>query len=238
MRALDKKLIRDLGRLWAQSLAIALVMACGVATLILAVGTYRSLDETRSAYYDRYRFGNVFASAVRAPKALAETIATIDGVAAVEPRVVEPALLDIEGLREPATGIAISIPATRDMTVNALYLREGRLPEPARANEAVVSANFADAHGFGVGSTFDAIISGAKVTLTIVGVVLSPEYVYALGPADLMPDDRRFGVMWMPEAVLASLADLSGPGNTERLRLGAVANEECVIGGRDARVEG
>jgi energy-coupling factor transporter ATP-binding protein EcfA2 len=33
---LDRKLLRDLGRLWAQALAVALVMACGVMTLILA----------------------------------------------------------------------------------------------------------------------------------------------------------------------------------------------------------
>ena len=111
MRALDRKLIRDLRRLWAQALAIALVMACGVATLVLAVGTYRSLHETRAAYYERYRFGDVFGSAVRAPMALASAIARIDGVAAVEPRIVEPVLLDIPGLREPATGLAISLPA-------------------------------------------------------------------------------------------------------------------------------
>ena len=154
MRALDRKLIRDLGRLWAQSLAVALVMACGVATLILAVGTYRSLEETRAAYYDRYRFGDIFASAVRAPKALSATIAAIDGVAAVEPRIVEPVLIDIEGMREPATGVAISLPPGNDPAVNALFLREGRLPEAARANEAAVNANFANAHGFGVGSTF------------------------------------------------------------------------------------
>jgi len=77
MRALDKKLLRDLARLWVQSLAIALVMACGVATLVLAVGVYRSLEQTREAYYERYRFGDVFATAVRAPNSLAERIATI-----------------------------------------------------------------------------------------------------------------------------------------------------------------
>ena len=35
---LNLKLLRDLGHIWAQALAIALVMACGVATLILAFG--------------------------------------------------------------------------------------------------------------------------------------------------------------------------------------------------------
>ena len=118
--------------MWAQALAIAMVMACGVATLIMAVGTYRSLEETRAAYYDRYRFGDVFASAVRAPNLLRTAIASIDGVAAVETRIVQAVLLDIEGMREPATGIVISLPGGNDPSVNALFLRQGRLPETGR----------------------------------------------------------------------------------------------------------
>ena len=67
MRALDRKLLRDIRRLWAQTLAIALVMASGVATLILATGAQRSLVESRTAYYERNRFADVFATLVRAP---------------------------------------------------------------------------------------------------------------------------------------------------------------------------
>jgi putative ABC transport system permease protein len=48
MRALHLKLLRDLVRLWAQALAIALVIAAGVATLIVGVGTYDSLSRTRA----------------------------------------------------------------------------------------------------------------------------------------------------------------------------------------------
>lgn len=229
MRALDKKLLRDLARLWAQSLAVALVMACGVATLILAVGVYRSLEETRAAYYERYRFGHIFATAVRVPKSLAKTIGTIDGVAATEPRRVEPALLDIEGLREPATGQLISLPVTSRPAVNDFFLREGRLPERGRANEVVVNAKFADAHSFYTGAEVDAIVNGSKITLTIVGVVYSPEFVYALGPGDLMPDNRRFGVFWMPEETLAALSDREGAFNSVSLRLLPGANVETII---------
>ena len=96
MRALDKKLLRDMVRLWAQALAIALVMASGVTTLILAVGAYHSLEETRSAYYERYRFADVFASAKRAPEFVERQILEISGVAAAETRISEFALLDIE----------------------------------------------------------------------------------------------------------------------------------------------
>ena len=52
--------------MWAQVLAIALVMACGVATILIAIGSYRSFEETRSAFYDRYRFATVF-SGLQAP---------------------------------------------------------------------------------------------------------------------------------------------------------------------------
>jgi putative ABC transport system permease protein len=83
MRMLDIKLFRDLRRLWAQALAIALVIAGGVATLVFSVGSYRSLDETRIAYYERLQFADVFAVVERAPKTLIDQIATIPGVAAV-----------------------------------------------------------------------------------------------------------------------------------------------------------
>ncbi len=101
--------------MWAQSLAIALVLACGVATLILAIGAYRSLDETRRAYYERYRFGDIFASATRAPKQLTEQIRAIPGVAAAELRIVKPVLLDIAGMRSrrPAWRFPCRITASR-----------------------------------------------------------------------------------------------------------------------------
>ena len=110
MHMLDRKLTRDLLRLWAQSMAIALVMACGVATLILSVGAYRSLEDTRAAFYDRYRFGTVFATATRAPRHLKSRIENISGVVSAEFRIVRPVLIDVLGMNEPASGIAVSIP--------------------------------------------------------------------------------------------------------------------------------
>jgi len=79
VRALDIKLIRDLIRIWAQAFAIALVVGGGVATLVMAVGSIRSMEETRAAYYERYQFADVFASVKRAPKTLVDQIVEIPG---------------------------------------------------------------------------------------------------------------------------------------------------------------
>ncbi len=210
MRALDKKLVYDLRRIWAQALAIALVMACGVATIILSIGSYRSLEETRSAFYERYRFGSVFASAVRAPLTLKERIASLPGVSAVELRIMQPVLLDVPLMVEPATGIAVSIPDHREALVNKVYIRQGRLPESGRPDEVAVLETFADAHRFTPGDSFEAIINGKKRKLTIVGTVLSPEFVYAIGPGDMVPDQKRFGVFYMSASVLRALYDMEG----------------------------
>jgi len=226
---LDKKLFRDFVRLWGQALAIALVMASGVTTLILAVGTYRSLDETRAAYYERYGFADLFATAKRAPEHLIDRIVGIPGVAAADPRISKFALLDIEGMVNPATGMVRSLPDHGELILNRLYLRSGRMPEPGRVDEVTVNESFANAHGFRAGSTFEAILNGRKRTLRIVGIALSPEFIYALGPGDFIPDDSRFGVLWMSQKALESIFDLEGAFNSVTVKLQRGASEAEAI---------
>ncbi len=229
MSALDKKLLRDMVRLWAQALAIALVMASGVTTLILAVGAYRSLEETRSAYYERYRFADVFATAKRAPEFVERQILEISGVAAAEARIQEFALLDIEGMEQPATGLAMSLPDYRELRLNRIYLRKGRLPDPGRVDEVTINEAFATAHNFELGAKFHAILNGYKRPLTVVGIALSPEFIYSIGPGDLIPDDRRFADLWMSEKAMAAMFDLDGAFNSVSLKLLRGANQAEVI---------
>ncbi|CAN7578412.1 FtsX-like permease family protein [Mesorhizobium amorphae] len=228
MSVLDRKLLRDILRMWAQVLAIALVMACGVATIVIAVGGYRSLEQTRTAFYDRYRFATVFSGLTRAPLHLRERITSIAGVSGLELRIVKPVLLDMPGMAEPATAIAVSIPDRGEPAVNRLYLRIGRLPESGRPGEVAVTERFATAHRMSPGSTFDAILNGRKRTLTVTGIVLTPEYIYALGPGDMVPDPRRFGVFFMPRAVLAGIFDMDGAFNDVAIRTQRSADIQAI----------
>jgi putative ABC transport system permease protein len=76
MRALNYKLFRELWRLRGQVIAIGMVVGSGVAVLVMSLSTLEALDETASAYYESYRFGDVFASAMRVPDRVGERIAT------------------------------------------------------------------------------------------------------------------------------------------------------------------
>ena len=124
MRALDRKLLRDLWRIKGQAFAISLVMAAGVAMWITYLSAFDSLQLTQRAYYDRYRFAEVFARLKRAPWQLRERIAEISGVAQVETRVVVDVTLDVEGLAEPATGRLISIPGRQRAVLNDVVIRD------------------------------------------------------------------------------------------------------------------
>ena len=229
MRALNRKLTRDLWRLKGQVLSIAMVVASGVAVLVMSLTALDSLEETAEAYYERYRFAHVFANVKRAPQRLARRIAEIPGVQAVETRITKYATLDLEHFSEPAIGRLISIPERGESVLNRLALREGRLVAAGRRNEVVLSEPFAEAHGFRPGDRFDVIMNGHKRTLEVVGVALSPEFVYAIGPGALMPDDERFGVGWMGREALEAAYDLDGAFNDVSLTLLRGIQPQAVI---------
>ncbi|MDM7932880.1 FtsX-like permease family protein [Tabrizicola sp.] len=226
---LRRKTLRDLRRLWAQVIAIALVLAAGVATLILGTGAYASLDETRARYYETYRFADVFADMTRAPGALIADIRAIDGVLAAEARIVKLGLLDMPGMVEPGTMLFVSLPDGGDGGLNRLHLRQGRLPDPQSLREVVVSEGFAAAHRLRPGTAFAVVMNGQRRDLLVTGIALSPEFIYALGPGEMMPDPRRFGIAWLPGASLAAAYDLEGAFSNVVLKLVPGASADRVI---------
>lgn len=237
MSPLNRKLARDLWRLKPQVLAIALVIGSGVAMYIMSLGTLYSLEETRDAYYERYRFAQVFAPLKRAPRRLLDEMAAIPGVRTVDSRIVRNVILDIPGLPEPASASLHSLPETGEPLLNALHLRQGRFPDGGRAGDVVVNEAFAQAHGYEPGDGFAAVINGHKRRLTIVGIVLSPEYVYALGPGALMPDDKRFAVIWMSGRALEAAFDLAGSFTEAVMTLERDAVEADVLQALDRLTE-
>jgi putative ABC transport system permease protein len=118
---LDRKLWRDLNRMKGQSLAVALVMACGLAMLTMSRSLILSLDSTRAEYYEANRFADVFAHLKRAPNSVAERVAQIPGVAGVEAGLAVNVTLDISGLDEPASGQVRSLPDRGEPNLNRLF---------------------------------------------------------------------------------------------------------------------
>lgn len=233
VKALDRKLLRDLWRLRGQMLAICVLVACAAASYVSSISTYHSLGRSQESYYEHYRFADVFAQLKRAPESLARRVEQTAGVATVETRVVEDVRLDVPGVSEPAMGRIVSIPEQGPPRINRLYLRAGRWPDPAATDEVLVSEAFMVAHALQPGQHLTAILNGRSQRLQIVGVALSPEYVYAIQPGSMVPDDKRFGVLWMTRRALAPAIDLDGAFNDVVVRLQHGAFEPQVVASLD-----
>ncbi len=227
VKALDRKLLRDLLRLKGQVLTIALVVACGVATFLTFVGAFRSLRSAEDEFYRATRFADVFAQCVRAPEEVAGQLSAIPGVASLETRVAAPVTFDMPGYEEPIRGLLLSLPRT----MSTPMIREGSLP--ASADEALVNEAFARAHKLRPGATVSALVEGRMRTFRVSGLAQSPEYVFAMTPGAAAVDDARFGILWADRAAVAAARGMEGAFNDVVMRLAPDASERAVLASVD-----
>jgi putative ABC transport system permease protein len=235
--ALDRKLLRDLWDMKGQALAIASVIGAGVVMFVAFNSNFESLRLSQGIFYESSRFADVFATLKRAPARLEERFRAMPGVEAVATRVVADVTIDVPGMAEPASGRLISLPERGRPLLNDLYLRRGRWIDGSRPDEVLANESFCQAHGFGPGDRIAAVINGRRRWLTIVGIALSPEYVFAIRPGELFPDQRRFGIFWMDRRALASAFNLEGGFNDVSLRLARAAAPSDVIANLDRLIE-
>ena len=237
--ALDWKLLRDAWHMRGQILACALVVAGGINSYVSLSTVNRTLATSQARFYEDHRFADVFANLVRAPETLGQSLAAIPGVAALETRVNVKVSLDVPGLNEPARGRILSLP--RDVEsggINALHLLRGRMPPPGSQHEVVASQSFAWSNQLEPGDSVRAVINGRYQTLRIAGIAVSPEFIYALGPGQIVPDNRRYGVLWMDRKGLAAAYDMEGAFNDVAARLAPGARTSTVLGEMDRILSG
>ncbi len=170
MKAIDRKLIRDLLDLRGQVIAIALIVACGIACFVAFLSAYQSLQLSQTTYYDRYRFAQVFASLKRSPESVAEKISDLPGVAQVQTRVVVDLNLDLTRSRRTLTGRLVSIPERQTPILNDLYIRRGRYIQPGQRDEILMSEAFAKANHLQLGDTIGAVDEWAMATIADCGL--------------------------------------------------------------------
>lgn len=230
VKSLDRKLLRDLRLMWSQALTIALVVGSGIGGFITTLSAVESLQDARERYYVAGRFADVFAGVKRAPLSLAEALRALPGVADVQTTTEMAVRVEIDGKIDPIIGQLIGLDPRHAPRLNRVSVRNGSALDDdtdARAPDgsipALVSAAFADAHGLKPGARLSALMNGKRRTLTVAGIALSPEYVFAglWG----MPDQRGFGVFWIDATTMAAAYDMEGAFNRVAVRLAPPASE-------------
>lgn len=244
MRAIHRKALRDLWHMRGQALAIAAVIAAGIAMLVMSAATLASLQDTRARLYQDYRFSDVWAQVKRAPESLAARVAEIPGVAEVETRLSAAAKIELPDYQEPIEAVVQSLPDQGEPLQNRLYLRAGRMLAPFAHDEMLVSDAFAQAHHLQPGDRLRATLYGRTQWFSIVGMAVSPEYIYQIKPGAMFPDYEHYAIVWTSRRALAAALDMNGafnqltvmltPGAIEKDTLEAIDAVLAKSGGRGA----
>ena len=236
MKALNRKLLRDLRLMWSQALTIALVVASGIGGFLTTLSAVDSLALARDRFYAEARFADLFAGLKRAPLALEGALRAVPGVADVQTRVEAVVRISLPGVSDPVIGQLIGIDSRQTPRLNRLVLRSGRAPDasgsPGRpgADGALpvwVSESFASARRLQRGDHLGALVNGRQRTLVVAGVALSPEFIFAglWG----MPDQRGFGVFWVDHEALAAAYDMEGAFNQVAIKLAPGADGQAAM---------
>jgi putative ABC transport system permease protein len=226
---LARKVWRDVWHQRGPVLAIAIVVMVGVASFVALQSMVPHLRGAQQRYYATARFADVWVRVSRAPDAMTRRVADIPGVSAVETRVAKDVILEVPMLEGPATGRIMSYPVGRDVTVNRLRLRSGRLMTTAHADEVVISDGFASANSLSIGDSLGAVLNGRWRRLRVIGIALTPEFIMEVKPGALFPDNQRYGVLWMSEEVVQGAFGLQDAWNEAALTLTPGATEAAVI---------
>jgi putative ABC transport system permease protein len=230
---LDRKLLRDLLRMWSQALTIALVVASGIGGFLTSLSAVDSLELARDRFYASGRFADLFAGVKNAPLSLAERLRAAPGVAEVQTTLEQMVRVALPGVPDPIVGQLIGMDRRHAQQMNLVSLAAGR-PLSAQLDgrtdadiEALVSEAFAQAHRLKPGARLQALINGKQRSLLVVGIALSPEFVFAglWG----MPDARGFGIFWIDRDVLAAAYNMEGAFNRAAFKLAPGAAPEAAV---------
>ena len=121
------------------------------------------------------------------------------------------------------------MPDRGEPELNRLYLRAGRRLAPGARQEVMVSEAFAEANGLVAGDRIAMLLNGRRQELRIVGIALSPEFIFEARPGTALPDNRSYGIFWMPYTELANAYDLDGAFNFISLTLSPGASARPVM---------
>ncbi|MFF0610573.1 FtsX-like permease family protein [Nocardia tengchongensis] len=203
-RVLLRKLCRDLWRQRWQFLAIATVLAIGVAAFVATTDAYRNLDQSFARAYSEQRLPDAIISGPGAAQ-LSSTLDRLPGQPVVEVRHQSEVGIRVHG--RAFLGRAIGVPEAVQPDVSLLAMESGTLPSAGRL---VIEQHLADHYGLRPGDSVDLLTSGGWQAIPVAGSALSAEYFWpARSVQEIMTTPEHFGVVFVPDGDL--VANLPNP---------------------------
>jgi putative ABC transport system permease protein len=230
-----RKSLRDLRASLAQTAALIVIVALGIASFVALVGAYRDLGTSYNQTYERLHLADVTFSIQAAPQNAVEEVANVDGIEAVTGRLIVDGGLELNTATGSLAGERIrsrliGIPPDRHPQVDDVLVLDGRYLDSNDSRVALLESHFAKIHHLGAGDSVTPIVNGQKVSLNVVGVVASPEYlIVSPSKQEIMPSAETFAVLFVPLPELQKLAGAQGKVNDLDVLLSPGVDRQNVI---------
>ncbi len=229
MNTLLHKTYRDLRAALAQTGALVLIVALGIASFIALVGAYRDLSSSYNRTYDLLKFADATFSLQSAPESAADAVAQVPGVEAATGRLVVDTGFQLSSGAQIRARL-IGLPAGQHPSVNDVLVTQGHYLSAGDTTSALVEKHFADIYGIQPGGMVSPIINGQRTDFTVDGIAASPEYlVVTPSRQDILPSARTFAVLFVPLPELQQLQAQAGQGTASSPAVGAGAINDIVV---------
>ena len=234
MKILLLKTIRDLRVSLAQSIALVVIVMLGVASYASSVAAYRDLGTSYQHTYDQLKLADVTFSVQSAPESVANDISKINGVQAVDARLVIDTGMEwtqADGqVNGPIRARLIGIPAGEHPAVDDVLVLNGSYPETNTGFSALLESHFADYSHLGPGDSVTPIINGKAIDFSIIGVAASPEYlIVSPSKQEILPSASSFAVLFVPQPVIQNELGLNGTVNNFAVLLQPGSNRTNIV---------
>jgi putative ABC transport system permease protein len=213
VKALDRKLLREVRSSGGLLVAIASIIAIGTSAYVALGSAYNNLSSAQREYYAECRMADFSLELKKVPLADLEPLGRLPGVVEIRPRIQFFASVDLEQVTEPLNGVVLSLPDRRKPVIDDIVLKQGGYFTDVRENEVIVNDTFARVHGLHPGQWIHLLLNNRRQELFIVGTAISSEFVYLLGPGAMVPDPKHFGVFYLKQTFAEEVFDFEGAAN-------------------------
>jgi putative ABC transport system permease protein len=210
---LQRKLIRDLARSKWLLLAITSIIAVGVMCFVSMQSAYHNLDRAKRQYYRQCRMADFWIELKKVPVPELAAVGRLWGIAEIQPRIQFFGVADLPEVVRPINVTVLSLPDQRGLALNDVVLKRGHYFTDRRENEAIVNEAFARAHGLVPGDRIAVLVNKRREEFFIVGTGISSEFTYLLGPGELVPNPKSFGVIYIKHSHAEEVFDFEGAAN-------------------------
>jgi len=196
-----KKMLRDMKNHKTQFISIFLMAFLGVFVYSGIGGEWYGLYKTSSSYYEDTNLADVWIYGSNFSKEDAASVSKVDGVRQVQRR------LSLDAVGDFDNSPSIKLHIIEDNSVSKFLPVSGE--NFSSASDGIwLDDLFARAKHLKSGDYITLSVLGRKLQKKILGTILSPEYVFATGANDIVPNHNNFGFAYLSAAALPMGTDI------------------------------